>query len=188
VRVRLSEPRVALALTAALAVAALTSGCTGAATTSADQPMTDEGSIASASSASAAAASAAAGATGSSGTRGSSAQPSASASSGSPSQATATTVDVLITYAGFQAATDTVEVGGVADGIVESDGRCTLTLSSSGRPDVQLEIPATPDVRSTACGGFSVPKAQVASGSWSAHLDYRSSRSAGKAATTFDVP
>lgn len=168
------------AAVAALAGVTLLTGCTHSAAPDANVPMTDEGSIASASSAEAAA-SAAAGS-----------HESATATTSAPASPVATgpaAVDVLITYAGFQKSTGTVEVGGVADGIVESDGQCTLTLSHAGQPDVQLVHAATPDVRSTACGGFSVPRARMVSGSWTARLAYRSSRSAGTAAPVgFDVP
>lgn len=184
----------AIPAASALAALALMTGCTRAPAADANVPMTDEGSIASASSASAAAsaaaaskADAAASAAGSAAAQGSARA--TSPASVSPVATGPATVDVLITYAGFQKSTSTVEVGGVADGIVESDGQCTLTLSHAGQADVQLVHAATPDVRSTACGGFSVPKARMASGSWTAHLAYRSSRSAGTAAPVgFDVP
>ena len=97
-------------------------------------------------------------------------------------------VDVVITYSGFEPGTDAVEVGGFA-AVVEDDGECVLTLSRSGRDDVQVEAAATPDVRTTACGSLSVPADRLAPGEWTARLEYRSSTSSGTSPSqTVEIP
>jgi hypothetical protein len=98
-------------------------------------------------------------------------------------------VDVLITYSGFLPSSDSVEVGGLASGVVEADGRCTLTLSRPGHADVTVSSTATPDADNTACGALTIAADRVDSGSWTARITYRSSTSSGSSApATVQVP
>jgi hypothetical protein len=82
-----------------------------------------------------------------------------------------------------------VEVGGFADGVVESDGTCVLTLSQPGRADVSTRGEAVPDARNTSCGALSVGLDQLGPGPVTALLTYRSGRSSGASdPLTIDIP
>jgi hypothetical protein len=89
-------------------------------------------------------------------------------------------VNVTTTFAGWNATTATVEVGGYA-AVVEPVGTCTLRLTH-GTQVVTLKHAATADATTVACGGFSVPRKQLTAGQWQAVLAYASSKSAGAAA------
>jgi len=96
-------------------------------------------------------------------------------------------VDVTTTFAGWNATSGAVEVGGYAT-VVEPAGTCTLRLTH-GNQVVTLKHTATADATTVACGGFSVPRKELAAGPWQAVLAYASSRSAGAAtAVTVQVP
>jgi hypothetical protein len=130
--------------------------------------------------------------------------PSASSpSSGKPSAAPSTTpaahspstgpasgparVNVVTTFAGWNATSRAVEVGGYA-AVVEPVGTCTLQLIR-GDQVVTRKHTAIADASTIACGGFSVPGSALTSGRWQAVLAYSSSKSAGKAtAMTVQVP
>lgn len=87
-------------------------------------------------------------------------------------------VDVVVTFAGWNATSGDVEVGGYANGVVEVDGMCTVRLTS-GQTVVEATSAAFPDAASTSCGAVAVPGSQVTSGTWVALLSYASSTSAG---------
>lgn len=96
-------------------------------------------------------------------------------------------VNVTTTFAGWNATSGAVEVGGYAT-VVEPAGTCTLRLTH-GNQVVTLKHTATADATTVACGGFSVPRKELAAGPWQALLAYASSRSAGAAtAVTVQVP
>lgn len=102
----------------------------------------------------------------------------------SPSRAT---VDVAMTYYGFNAVDGAVEVGGYAN-VVEADGVCTLTLTK-GSSTVSKQASATPDASSTSCGEMSVAQNEISSGTWTATVSYQSSTSEGVSApATIEVP
>lgn len=88
-------------------------------------------------------------------------------------------VPVLVTYAGWDPASSSVEVSGIVDVVVESDGTCTATLTSGDRT-VTASGPATPDVTTTACGSVFVAGAELAPGTWSAVLTFASATSSGE--------
>ncbi|HEY4752566.1 MAG TPA: hypothetical protein VIH37_04725, partial [Candidatus Limnocylindrales bacterium] len=96
---------------------------------------------------------------------------------------------VAVTYALWDTASVSVEVAGYVADAVESDGTCTLTLTSAGRT-VSVTQKASPDATTTSCGMLSVPRAKLpASGAWSAVLGYASSEHAGSSpAVTVEVP
>ena len=85
---------------------------------------------------------------------------------------------ISVTFADWNATTAAVEVDGYLAGIVEDGGTCTLTLTSGGRT-ATAEVPGTADATTTSCGGASVPGTQLAPGTWSAVLTYRSATSTG---------
>lgn len=96
-------------------------------------------------------------------------------------------VDVVTTFAGWNATSDAVEVGGYA-AVVEPVGTCTLRLTR-GDQVVTVKHTASADATTVACGGFSVPRTELTAGQWQAVLAYASPRSAGAAATvTVKVP
>jgi len=96
-------------------------------------------------------------------------------------------VDVVTTFAGWNATSDAVEVGGYA-AVVEPVGTCTLRLTR-GDQVVTVKHAASADATTVACGGFSVPHKDLTTGQWQAVLAYASPRSAGAAATvTVTIP
>jgi hypothetical protein len=90
-------------------------------------------------------------------------------------------VRVATTFAGWNATTRAVEVGGYAI-VVEPVGTCTLRLVH-GDQVVTRQQTASADATTTACGGFSVPGSVLTAGAWQAELSYSSSKSMGKATT-----
>jgi hypothetical protein len=88
---------------------------------------------------------------------------------------------VSLTFADWNATTAAVEVDGYLAGIVEDGGTCTLTLTQGGAT-ATAEVPGTADATTTSCGGASVPGAQLAPGTWTAVLTYRSGTSTGTSA------
>jgi len=97
-----------------------------------------------------------------------------------------TPVSVATTYSGWSPADAVVMVGAYVEGVVESDGRCTLTLTGPGST-ATVSAAALPDAGSTSCGEL---RSKVdASGTWTATVAYESTTSAGIApAITVDVP
>ncbi|MGY1833244.1 hypothetical protein ACI8AA_22740 [Geodermatophilus sp. SYSU D01180] len=85
---------------------------------------------------------------------------------------------VVVTFAGWNTASAAVEVDGFVPAVVEPDGVCTVTLTNGGRV-VSVQVAATADVTSTACGGASVPASDLTPGTWTAVLSYQSAQSAG---------
>lgn len=88
-------------------------------------------------------------------------------------------VDVVTTFAGWNATSGAVEVGGYAT-VVEPVGACTLRLTR-GDQVVTRKQTASADATTVACGGFSVPRSALTAGEWRAVLSYASPRSAGAA-------
>jgi hypothetical protein len=96
-------------------------------------------------------------------------------------------VRVVTTFAGWNAKSGAVEVGGYAI-VVEPVGRCTLRLIR-GKQVVTRQHAASADATTVACGGFSVPGTALTAGQWQAVLAYSSPRSTGSAmAVTVKVP
>jgi hypothetical protein len=72
-----------------------------------------------------------------------------------------------------------VEVRSYISGIIESDGKCTLTFTK-GTAKVTWETDATPDATTTVCDTAMVPRDKFSSGgTWSVVLKYTSSKSSG---------
>ena len=121
-------------------------------------------------------------------------RPASPTASGSPSatvpaavptaSATTTTakrkVDVVVTYADWSAADRVVEAGAYVT-VVEEPGTCTLKLTSGGR-SATSSIPALTDASTMSCGGLTVPRDKLASGTWTAVVLYESATSAGTSA------
>ena len=82
------------------------------------------------------------------------------------------------TYFGWNADVRAVEAGGIVPAIVESGGRCTLTLTQSGvTADASAE--AIDNVTSTSCGEMLIPGDRLSSGTWRAVLTYESTTAEG---------
>lgn len=102
-----------------------------------------------------------------------SAPASASASvTGSP-VAEGRSVDVVLGYVDWDSADGVVEAAGFVNGVVESGGTCTLTLAN-GTADLVATSVGQADATTTNCGRLTIPRSQVAGGTWRATLGYRS--------------
>jgi hypothetical protein len=88
---------------------------------------------------------------------------------------------VALTFADWNATTAAVEVDGYLAGLVEDGGTCTLTLTQGGTT-VTAEVPGTADAATTSCGGATVPGTDLAPGTWTAVLSYRSDTTTGSSA------
>ncbi|MCO7221584.1 hypothetical protein [Klenkia sp. PcliD-1-E] len=102
---------------------------------------------------------------------------------------TGATVDVVVTYADWDATTASIEAGAFVQGIVESGGTCTVTASRPGAAAVTASVPGEPDAGSTTCPGLLLSGGGLGSGSWSVVVDYSSATAQGRStATTVVVP
>jgi hypothetical protein len=91
-----------------------------------------------------------------------------------------TVVPVVVTFSGWNAVSEEVQVGGYVPGVVEDGGTCTLTLTQGDR-SVAAEADATADAATTACGAVTVRGTELSDGTWSAVLSYESADRAGAA-------
>lgn len=106
--------------------------------------------------------------------------PPAPATSTAPSGSggSSTAVAPRLTYFGWSADRGAVEAGGIVPSIVESGGRCTLTLTLGGSTaDASSE--AIDNVTSTSCGEMLVPGDRLSPGTWRAVLTYASDSAEG---------
>lgn len=87
---------------------------------------------------------------------------------------------VLITYASWEDASTSVEVGAYA-ALVEPAATCTLSLSQGSVTRSQT-IDALTDVSTMSCGGFQVARSELAPGTWTAVVTYESVTSSGASA------
>jgi hypothetical protein len=90
-------------------------------------------------------------------------------------------VTVVPTYYGWDAASTAVLMGGYVNGVQESGGVCTLTLTRGGT-SVHGSSTARPNASTTACAEISVPGSKLSAGRWRGVLSYRSPRAAGSSA------
>jgi len=95
-----------------------------------------------------------------------------------PVVASGSSVDVSVTFAGWDPTRSEVQVDGYVAGISEEGGTCTLSLTKDGRT-VTGSTQGVADARMTACGGLAVPGDQVSGGTWQAVLSYRSAGHSG---------
>ncbi len=89
-------------------------------------------------------------------------------------------VEVVVTFAGWNAPTTAAEVGAYVPR-VETGGRCTLVLTSAGGTRAEVESVAEPDATSTSCGLLSVPGERLAAGTWTGTVTYTSPTASGEA-------
>jgi hypothetical protein len=102
---------------------------------------------------------------------------STAAPSSAPSSSTAR-VAPRLTYFGWNADIGAVEAGGLVPSIVESGGRCTLTLTQGGST-AGATSEAVDNVTSTSCSEMVVPGDRLSPGTWQAVLSYESDTAAG---------
>jgi hypothetical protein len=86
-------------------------------------------------------------------------------------------VDVVVTYLDWDAAGGVVEAGAYAR-TVETAGSCTLKLTFGGRSGTG-SIPALTDASTMSCGGLTVPRDRLSSGTWTGVVIYESATSVG---------
>jgi hypothetical protein len=97
-----------------------------------------------------------------------------------PLQTTSGRVDVVLTYAGFEQSTGTVQANGFVAGVLEDGGTCTLTLTK-GDDEVTATSTAAADATTTSCGLLETP-AGLDAGTWDAVLAYSSTDAEGTSA------
>lgn len=106
----------------------------------------------------------------------------------SPDAGSVDPATVVVTYSGWVDDSAAVELGAYVAGVVESDGTCSLTLTS-GSATVTTQVTAEPDASSTSCPTMAVPGADLAPGNWQAVVAYESAGASGRAApVTVAVP
>ncbi|SFD94527.1 hypothetical protein [Blastococcus tunisiensis] len=116
------------------------------------------------------------------------AAPTAPETSAAPTPPAGKPVDVLLSYAGWDAGRGVVEAAASVAGVVESGGVCTMTLTS-GSSTFETTQDALADASTTQCGALTYPGAQLGSGRWDVTVSYRSATSSGASvATAVEVP
>ena len=90
---------------------------------------------------------------------------------------------VFVTYLEWDDAAAAVDEGSFVQGVVESTGTCTLTLTK-GDQEVSASAPGEPDATTTYCGGLTVAGSRLSPGTWRAVVSYRSSHAHGASAAT----
>lgn len=88
-----------------------------------------------------------------------------------------TKVNVVITT--YNTTSSFVSVNGYAEGIIESNGTCKLTLTDSSGKTVSSSRAAEQNATNTTCGESQIARSKLHSGTWQAVLSYSSSKSAG---------
>ena len=89
--------------------------------------------------------------------------------------------DVVVSYAGWDAGSSSVEVDGFVTSSIEDGGTCTVTLTR-GADTRTASAPAFADASTTICPPLFVPGSELAPGRWEALLAYASASSAGTSA------
>jgi hypothetical protein len=84
-------------------------------------------------------------------------------------------LDVVLTYAGFEADTGTVQANGYVAGTVVDGGTCTLTLTKGGQR-VTATSTSIADATTTSCGLLET-ETGLAAGTWDAVLSYEGTES-----------
>lgn len=90
------------------------------------------------------------------------------------------TADVTISFLEWDAGAQAVEAAGYVARL-DSGGTCTLTLTHVGTA-VAMNVAGVQDVSTVVCGGFTVPRAKLTAGPWTATLRYESTTQVGVSA------
>ncbi|WXF90197.1 hypothetical protein WDV91_12325 [Curtobacterium flaccumfaciens pv. flaccumfaciens] len=97
-----------------------------------------------------------------------------------PSEYPATAV---VTFAGWDTGSKTLQAGGLVSGTTDTSGKCTFTATKDGVTRTATST-AQASASSVNCAQVSFPAAKVSSGTWSVTLTY----AVGSASTTSDPP
>jgi hypothetical protein len=92
-------------------------------------------------------------------------------------------VDVVVTYADWDAGADVIEVSGFVSGVVEDGGTCRLTAEGKGTT-ASAESTGMADASTTSCGSVLLPGDQLSAGTWKVVLSYESATSSGSSDPT----
>lgn len=95
-----------------------------------------------------------------------------------PSEYPATSV---VTFAGWDTGSKTLQAGGLVSGTTDTSGKCTFTATKDGVTRTATST-AQASASSVNCAQVSFPRAKVSSGTWSVTLTY----AVGSASTTSD--
>lgn len=95
-----------------------------------------------------------------------------------PARGVAGVATVVVTQAAWDAASGTVQVAALVSDVVESDGVCTLRLTS-GADLREVTRDAVEDASTTSCGILTASGADLAPGDWVAVVDYASADARG---------
>lgn len=99
-----------------------------------------------------------------------------------------TDVDVVVTFAGWNAGTQAVEIGAYV-AVVEMGVTCTLTLTGPGGRTATAVSTGQPDASTTSCGALVVPRDQLTAGRWSGTVDVTSQNVSGRTTVEpMDIP
>lgn len=94
----------------------------------------------------------------------------------------------LVTFAGWDAGSKTLQAGGLVSGTTDTSGRCTFTATKGGVTRT-LTSTAEASASSVNCAQVSFPAAQVSTGTWSITLKYSvGSKSTSSDPMTAEVP
>jgi hypothetical protein len=87
-------------------------------------------------------------------------------------------VKPVISYLGQDSPGSEIQANGYVPGIIEKDGRCTITFTRNSTyvRDTRTSID---NVQDTSCGLFIIPKAKLTNGTWYVAISYTSSKSSG---------
>ncbi|UZN01935.1 hypothetical protein [Cellulomonas sp. S1-8] len=94
----------------------------------------------------------------------------------------AATVDVVVTFSGWNALTSAAEVGAYAATL--SPGTCTLRLTGPGGATAEVTAATFADATTVSCSGLAVPREQLSSGTWTGVVEYVGPNASGRT----DVP
>lgn len=87
----------------------------------------------------------------------------------------------VVTYAGWDTGSKTLQAGGLVSGTTDTSGKCTFTAKQGGVTRTETST-AQASASSVNCAQVAFPAAQVPSGTWSVTLTY----AVGSASTTSD--
>jgi len=94
----------------------------------------------------------------------------------------------LVTYAGWDASSSSLQAVGIVSGTTDASGTCRFTVRSGGT-ERSVTSEAVDAASSVNCAQVSFPRSQVASGSWTVTLSYTlDGKTVASEATTVEVP
>jgi hypothetical protein len=90
-------------------------------------------------------------------------------------------VDVFLTFAGWEGSISAVEAGGYVAGPLGDGGTCTLTLTGAGSAR-SASGAGISDATTVSCGTLRIAGDQLSAGTWEAVLSYESGDTGGRSA------